>query len=697
MPQAARLRRIASEGVIIAGLTGLAVAQPLLALLGDHPEFFVAGGYDGSQTRLFAIVVTVVPAVAAVSMVVIADLVHPRVGSLVHRFLAGSLAAVTASHALLASGLSSTLTVGAVAVAVGSALAFGLPRAAGLRLFLRYLALGNLLYLGLFLFGSRTAEYISTDGVDPDVGTVELQDRTSPVIFVLFDELPVSTLLNREGLVDETRYPAFAELAKTSTWFRNTAARQASTPLAVPELLTGQLHRSDALPTAASWPRNLLTLLGSSRSVHALEVATDLCPEQYCQPQRSSLGQAFEDAAIIYAHKVLPARFTGGLPAIDRAYGGFTGDGNHGEAVVGGDVAAGDDRERTDPYAEWRARPLSERAGSGQRAAFREVIATIDDEPAVHLIHVALPHSPWGLTPYGDVRNSVIPSRDTPGDLASEVRVRLAYQMHAMQLGATDALLGELTDHLKTKGIFDDSLVVVAADHGISFTAPDIGRRRTDRNAEELLRVPLFVKEPGQRGGFVDDRPAQTIDVLPTIIDVLGAEVDWELDGRSLRTLREPSVPRRVQDGVAPLLDLARERASWGQPDGWRGLAAVGPRGDLVGQRVKDLPIGQRAVGTVQFDQDEEFGSLPSPGDKAPYVLTGKVDAPSKPRDVVVAVNGVVAGVLDGFYPSDGGWFFYGLVTDEYVDGANQVEAYVVEDGGVLRLLASDGADLTAG
>ena len=51
--------------------------------------------------------------------------------------------------------------------------------------------------------------------------------------------------------------------------------------------------------------------------------------------------------------------------------------------------------------------------------------------------------------------------------------------------------------------------------------------------------MPLFIKLPGQRRGRIISRPVRTIDLLPTIADVLGIRIPWHVDGRSLlRTAR---------------------------------------------------------------------------------------------------------------------------------------------------------------
>ena len=57
--------------------------------------------------------------------------------------------------------------------------------------------------------------------------------------------------------------------------------------------------------------------------------------------------------------------------------------------------------------------------------------------------------------------------------------------------------------------------------------------------------MPLFVKYPEQAEGRIDPTWGRTIDVLPTIADVLGIRLPFRVDGRSLRS------PRPVPDSLA--------------------------------------------------------------------------------------------------------------------------------------------------
>ena len=109
-----------------------------------------------------------------------------------------------------------------------------------------------------------------------------------------------------------------------------------------------------------------------------------------------------------------------------------------------------------------------------------------------------------------------------------------AQQRHLLQVGYTDLALGRILDKLEKTGLYDESLVVVVADHGVSFRPHGERRRVEEGNMEEIVFVPLFVKPPGQTEGRIVDEHARTIDILPTIADVLGVEIPWETDGRSL-------------------------------------------------------------------------------------------------------------------------------------------------------------------
>ena len=60
-----------------------------------------------------------------------------------------------------------------------------------------------------------------------------------PVVMILFDEFPLSSLLDAKGRIDRRVYPNFAALADQSTWYRNATGVAGYTPWALPAMLTG--------------------------------------------------------------------------------------------------------------------------------------------------------------------------------------------------------------------------------------------------------------------------------------------------------------------------------------------------------------------------------------------------------------------------------------------------------------------------
>jgi hypothetical protein len=98
-----------------------------------------------------------------------------------------------------------------------------------------------------------------------------------------------------------------------------------------------------------------------------------------------------------------------------------------------------------------------------------------------------------------------------------------------------DRLLGRLLDTLKSTGLYGRSLIVVAADHGASFWPGQRYRGLSGTShPEDIFSVPLIIRAPDQARGEVSDVAGETIDILPTIADVLDIELPWKVDGCSL-------------------------------------------------------------------------------------------------------------------------------------------------------------------
>jgi hypothetical protein len=254
--------------------------------------------------------------------------------------------------------------------------------------------------------------------------------------------------------------------------------------------------------------------------------------------------------------------------------------------------------------------------------------------PGLWYIHLLLPHSPWQYLPDGahyDVRYPVAPWG--PDEVWTRDRgiVVQNWQRHLLQVAYTDRLLGRLVARLRTNGLYDRALVIVMPDHGINFAPGEKRRPVHPENLEDIAFIPMLVKFPGQRAGRVLDEHARTIDVLPTIADVLGVRLPWHADGRSLRrggsgadvTVRKTSGQViAAQFAVANRRryeDFARQLALFGSDEPVSALYAVGLFRRLLGR-----PLAGRALDDVHV-----YGTRPAevwgraPGARGVAVVAG--------------------------------------------------------------------------
>ena len=204
----------------------------------------------------------------------------------------------------------------------------------------------------------------------------------------------------------------------------------------------------------------------------------------------------------------------------------------------------------SDPFNEFRpgeARRVAQNEfETDQVGRFGQFLEGISPSNAgLNFIHLFLPHAPFRYYPSGSQYNN---GEELDG-LESEVWVEpalasQAYQRHLLQVQMADRMIGALLDRLEGVGILDEALVVVTADHGISFEPESSRRPLTAQNGHDVGLVPLFIKAPHQDRGVVDTIPSRTVDVMPTVADHLESSFHgyrmvnplWEAPDRRARS-----------------------------------------------------------------------------------------------------------------------------------------------------------------
>jgi len=96
-----------------------------------------------------------------------------------------------------------------------------------------------------------------------------------------------------------------------------------------------------------------------------------------------------------------------------------------------------------------------------------------------------------------------------------------------------DSQIDSLVARLKQLGLYENTLLMITADHGETF-----GERNLVGHAiavyQALVHVPLIIKFPGQKSGATVDDLVSSVDILPTILDQLGYPIPPSVQGRSL-------------------------------------------------------------------------------------------------------------------------------------------------------------------
>src|SRR5205823_11753598 len=113
-------------------------------------------------------------------------------------------------------------------------------------------------------------------------------------------------------------------------------------------------------------------------------------------------------------------------------------------------------------------------------------------------------------------------------------RMRDVGNPYSNAVAYADAMLGNFLGDLHAAGALDHTLVVITADHGESLG--EHGERTHGLFAyDSTLRVPLVFYAPGRiRPGVVRDT-MRLVDVVPTIVDLVGAPALPDADGRTVR------------------------------------------------------------------------------------------------------------------------------------------------------------------
>ena len=604
------------------GLWTLAIPQPILNLIEQNPAFLVAHSMSPSAVTIFAVALIAIPPLALFGLEWIVNRWLRRATSWVlsgHNFLLFTLILLPYIQ-----GIPWAPAVIIAALLGSSLLTITYLRWPLLPQITALLSLSALVVGGLFL----SAEGVPTS-LKPRLAPRFHSGGQHSVSILILDELSLVSLMNEREEIDADLFPNFAALAAGSTWYRNAISPAVITEVALPAILTGAIPPRGSIATVAQHPSNLFTLLGDYE-LYAEEPITLLCPQERNRLSSSlstpwvSLGF---DLIVVSGHLLLPRNWTARLPAIDKNWGGFWRPNFHKKALG--------------------------MLGTDRKEGFRDFLEKMPENEGPHLLflHSLLPHFPW--TYYADGSRYVftggLPGLKDERWTDNPHLVEIGRRRYRQQLQMVDTLVGEWMERQKSLGLWDDAVVALMADHGISFKAGDSRRRLTEGNSAEILNVPCFIKAPGQQKGRIADRPFSLLEILGEVLRL--AEVTDSIQAKVPPTTPQPKVwhARKVLE-ISPQLgqqrrqDLNRRLSLYPPGDKrpeWNHHSFLKP---FFGTPVADLPLGPPLESVEIFIDDfDQFHHIGANLEEKPFLVFGQARGlPEQPGTLLMAVDGVL-------------------------------------------------------
>lgn len=682
MDRAPTPKQLLLGGGHLAALWALAFVQPLLDLLGKNPDFFVARGNSPGDILLLAIGFTVIPPLVLLAIEAVVVRFSATARNWLHLiFIAGI---TTFFFIQVVSDLFSRPTVLILLVAIGLAVLFAWAayRFRFLRNLLDILIVAPAVILALFIFASPASDVIFPGGGDAALAADSGGDH--PVVLIVFDELGTADLMTDDRSIDRRRFPNFARLADEATWYRNQSTTAFFTPKAVPGILTGKLAPDDALATADDQPDSIFTLLGKDRPLHVMEPATAICPDSLCpeeetnQRQLTRLKALWSDLKYVEGRLVLPPGLADRLPDVGTNFEGF------GDADEGGSGGI-------DEFF------VKGRGNRSEPEEYRQFIRDIpDSRRGLTMMHLHLPHQPWRYDRSGRQYNtSPIEqlSRSTAEWLVDDNGIASAQARMYTQTGFADQLVGEVRRDLVRKGLWDDAIVVVTADHGVSFEGGEVPQRMVDRRAMgEVANPPLFIKYPGQKRGEASDEHSMTLDIVPTIAQALDVKDPYEFDGFPLqgpvpdRPIAVKDIKNRETSVELPEMvaqrDAAIKRAN--RRLGKGPIYTLGPAPQLIGRPAPPVPEGTTAVA---LDNPGIWDDYRPRRRIVPMNVTGVLESGAgTDLTIAVGVNGRIAGTAGSFEFEGANRFGTLIDPSSLVPGRNEITVYAVDGDRLVPL-----------
>ena len=118
-----------------------------------------------------------------------------------------------------------------------------------------------------------------------------------------------------------------------------------------------------------------------------------------------------------------------------------------------------------------------------------------------------------------------------------------------------DSEVGRILDHLDQCGLTDNTIVVIYSDHGMDFFERKTWGQGNSVVVDDSSRIPMIIADPRRPGGRNINHTVRSIDLAPTLLDLVGLPVPQEMQGVSLKQcidskIDDPGVIAYAETGI---------------------------------------------------------------------------------------------------------------------------------------------------
>ena len=153
------------------------------------------------------------------------------------------------------------------------------------------------------------------------------------------------------------------------------------------------------------------------------------------------------------------------------------------------------------------------------------------------------PHTSLDIAMYDDQENPRFPRQ--PGKITDRASMRKMIDGYDTGIRYADEYVGRIVKALKAAGVYEDTAIIVSADHGEN--QGELGIYGEHGTADvPTCRVPMIIRWPGGRRGATADGMHYSLDLAPTLMELLGRNPCPVWDGQSFAStiLRGENVGR---------------------------------------------------------------------------------------------------------------------------------------------------------